>query len=222
MSHDAKKLAGVALTVLRLTRGKLGVGGVVGLVVAAVLYVAVIQPFAERTLGVNLPTIGEHAPPQREKPSDASKPRSGGSPQSGPAAVEPGDLFGVLTEVGNGAFRSPAGLRYTRGSKQGHRLKHVMAHAVDDPGRVGQHGVFATEDPRQVVLLIDEAYEQALAGRDTRTRREDGRVVYEVDLGRRIGYVGGQSGNRRGKPTAKHLRLVVQDDRLITAFPVIP
>lgn len=219
MANDAKKLAGVALTVLRLTRGKLGVGGMIGVVIAAVLYVAVLQPVVERSLGISLPTIGENAP--------GSPPRSGenearGTPQAGAPTVEPGELSDVLRDVGRGAYESPAGLRYTRGSKEGHRLKHVMAHAVDDPNRPGQHGVFDSDDPREVVLLVDEAYEQALAGRDTRTRREDGRVVYEVDVGRRVGYVGGQSGNRRGRPAADHVRLVIQENRLITAFPFTP
>lgn len=217
MANDAKKLAGVALTVLRLTRGKLGTGGVIGLVIAAVLYVAVLQPFAEKKLGLSLPTIGETASAPAERTRSGSK-----SSQSTTQGVEPGELSDILTDVGRGVFESPAGLRYTHGSQQGHRLKHVMAHAEDDPNRVGQHGVFDSEDPREVVLLIDQAYTQALDGRDTRTRREEGRVVYEVDLGRRIGYVGGQSGNRRGKPAADHLRLVVQENRLITAFPFKP
>lgn len=236
MPNNNKKLAGAALTILKLVRGKLGTGGVIGLVIAAVLYVAVIQPVVEKKFGIALPTIGDTEPstastPSSEpskpskpsNPSRPSQPRSPSQPQKTKAtSVEPGDLTDVLTEVGRGVYRSPAGLRYTRGSQQGHRLKHVMAHAVDDPDRAGQHGVFDTDDPREVVLLVDEAYEQALAGRDTRARREDARMVYEVDLGRRIGYVGGQSGNRQGKPAVDHVRLVVQEDRLITAFPFRP
>lgn len=223
MSNDNKKLAGAVLTVLRLVRGKLGTGGVIGLVIAAVLYVAVVQPVVEKQFGIALPTIGDTEPaaaPRTPEPSPPSGSQGTRAPtRTDPTSVEPGDLTEVLTDVGRGVYRSPAGLRYTRGSQQGHRLKHVMTHAVDDPGRTGQHGVFDRGDPREIVLLLDEAYEQALAGRNTRSRREAERMVHEVDMGRRIGYVGGQSGNRRGKPAADHIRLVVQEDRLITAFP---
>ena len=75
---------------------------------------------------------------------------------------------------------------------------------------------------QRVVALVDEAYLQAQTGRDTRTRREEERTVYDVNLRRRIGYIGGTSGNRKNHPEAKHLRLVVEGDRVITAFPVRP
>jgi hypothetical protein len=40
-----------------------------------------------------------------------------------------------------------------------------------------------------------------------------------ADLRRRIGFVGGQQGWRQGNPPATHVRLVLEDDRVITAFP---
>lgn len=221
MARDAKQLANVALHVMRLTKGKLGVGGVVGLVLAAILYVAVLQPLAEKQFGLSLPTIGDISDtPTAKQPG--SKP-SGETP-SRPTVpkVDAGELSSVLTSTGRDTYRSNAGLRYTRGSKHGTRLAHVLSHARDDPDRVGQHGVFGDDDPAAVVRLIDEAYEQALTGRDTRTKREGERTVYNVDLGRRVGYIGGQSGNRRNQPPAEHVRLVVEGDRLITAFPVRP
>ena len=97
-----------------------------------------------------------------------------------------------------------------------------MAHAKDKPDRQGQHGVFDSDDVTEIVALVDEAYLQAQAGRDTRVQREEERTVYDVNLRRRIGYIGGTSGKRRNHPPAKHLRLVVEGDRLITAFPVTP
>lgn len=131
-------------------------------------------------------------------------------------------LAGFLRPVGNDIFESPAGLRYARGSAQGHRLKHVLAHARDNPERSGQHGVFDPGDDLTVFQLVDEAYEQACAGTQTKTKREGKRTVYTVDLGRRIGYVGGQSGKRRNHPPARHVRLVLQGQNVITAFPLIP
>lgn len=49
-----------------------------------------------------------------------------------------------------------------------------------------------------------------------------GRSIYAVDMGRRIGFVGGQAGAAAGNPTASHVQLVLQGNDVITAFPVIP
>ena len=130
---------------------------------------------------------------------------------------------GELSPGPSGSLRSPAGLVYTRGSQQGHRIRHVMAHARDEPNRPGQHGVFAEDDQTFVVALLDEAYlKSKQGGKDVRRQDEDGRSVVTVNMGRVIGYVGGQSGNRRGKPAANHIRLVLEDNRVITAYPLIP
>ena len=220
MARNPQQLAQIAMRLWQATRGKLSAPMVIGLVVLALLYAAVIQPAIEARFGVALPSIDAPADPTpKAKPSKPS-----GRPQGDNAdtPIAPSDLPEVLTDVGRGAYRSPAGLRYTRGSVHGHRLAHLLSHARDDPDRPGQHGVFDEDDPAAVVSLVDEAYEQALAGENTRTRREDERTVYEVDLGRRVGYIGGESGNRRGRPRAEHVRLVVEGDRLITAFPFRP
>ena len=72
------------------------------------------------------------------------------------------------------------------------------------------------------MALVDEAYRQALGGDNTRVEQEDERTVYTVNLGRRIGYIGGESGNRRGRPAARHLRLVLEGSDFVTAFPYRP
>ena len=219
MAADAHKIVRLLQRILRQTGGRLSTTAAVGLCIAAVLYAAVIQPVAERRFGVSLPTIfaDEGSAPTNRR-TTTQRP----SLPSDAPAVDISDLGGVLTEVGRGAYRSPAGLRYTRGSVHGHRLAHVMAHARDDPNRPGQHGVFDETDPAEVVLLVDDAYERAQSGRGVRKKREDDRTTYTVNLGKRVGYIGGESGGRRGHPEARHVRLVVEGDRLITAFPVIP
>ena len=157
--------------------------------------------------------------------ADSEPARLPASPGGGPIAndsAESADSKGVLREVGRGVYESPAGLRFTRGSRQGHRLDHVMTHSRDAPNRAGQHGVFDANDAAGVVAVLDEAYERAITGRDVSTRKDNGRTVHTVDLRRRIGYVGGQSGNQQGHPVAKHIRLVLEDNRVITAYPVVP
>ena len=214
MSRGAQQFARGAAPLLKLAQKKLGTAGLLGLVVAAGLYVVVIQPWVATRFGLTLPTlvdVSDAPAPQKSPPAAAEKPQ---------LEVNGGDLPGVLTEVGRDAYRSTAGLRYTRGSQHGTRLAHLLAHTRDEPDRVGQHGVFDSDDPATVVHLVDEAYEKALTGKDTKRELEGDQTVYTIDMGRRVGYVGGQSGNRRGRPAARYLRLVVQGDRLITAFPL--
>lgn len=128
-----------------------------------------------------------------------------------------------LREVGRDTYMSSGGLLYARGSRHGHRLDHVLAHGRDEPNRPGFHGVFADGERLAVVTLIDEAYQRAEAGgRGVQKKVEDRRTVYTIDMGRTVGYVGGEAGNRRGRPEAHHIRLVLEGKRVITAFPLVP
>ncbi|MEM6328779.1 MAG: hypothetical protein AAF790_00870 [Planctomycetota bacterium] len=222
MARQAQQIARAIQTLLRLTRGRLPVAWIVVLAAALIGYLAA-KPYLEASLGVTLPGLpSESTGADRET---RSGPTGGGrqaTDTSARSAEEVADAAGVLQRVGSSVYQSPAGLRYTRGSQHGHRLLHVMAHARDVPNRPGNHGVFEPGDAKTVVLLVDAAYEQAIAGRSVVAEREGGRVRYDVDMGRRIGFIGGQSGNRRGGPAATHLRLVLQGKNVITAFPVRP
>ncbi len=212
----------------------------VGLAVLAVGYF-LMQPMLVRKLGVDLPgwrdlvsgtqssgTQSTETSPQatngRPKTNGPTtdRPTTEGQGPNARSVDEPASrsIETILSSRSRQTYTSPAGLRYTQGSQQGHRLKHLMAHAEDAPNRPGQHGVFDDPEPAKIVALVDEAYLQAQAGRDTRTQREGERIVYEINLRRRIGYVGGTSGKRKGHPAANYLRLVIDNDRVITAFPV--
>jgi hypothetical protein len=128
-------------------------------------------------------------------------------------------LYGLLKDTGREVYVSPAGLRYTRGSEEGHRLKHLEKHLKDIPDRPGKHGVF-DGDMAQVLRWIDDAYTRGKQGaKGVRKQEEDGRTVYEVPFTKPIGYVGGRDGKRDNNPDAKRLRLVVDGDQVITAFP---
>lgn len=220
MSRDSQQLAGAATSLLKLAQKKLGTAGLLGLVVAAVIYLVVIQPWVATRFGVTLPTLVDISEPPASSPAPSTPPSA--KTEKPQRHADGGDLSDVLTETGRDTYRSAAGLRYTRGSQHGTRLAHLMSHTRDESDRVGQHGVFDSDDPATVVRLVDEAYLKALAGEDSKSDREGDQTVYMIDMKRRVGYVGGQSGNRRGKPSAHYIRLVVQGDRLITAFPVRP
>jgi len=213
VSRESAQFAQLVQSLLRQSRGRLGWPWVLAIGVGLVLYALVIQPMAERR-GIPLPPLVS----QNEAPRGPAEPRRpdvAPRASSGDAAI---DL--VLSGSSRAPYESPGGLVYTRGSEHGHRLRHVLAHTLDEPNQPGQHGVFDDDDPAAVVALIDKAYAQALAGKRTRTEREGDRTVYSVGLGRRIGYVGGESGARQGHPAATGMRIVVEGDRLITAFPV--
>lgn len=116
-------------------------------------------------------------------------------------------------------FRSTAGLMYLPGSADGHRLKHVLKHAKDNPSKP-VHGVFEG-DRDQILAWIDRTYLMGKkGGRDVRTEKQRDRVVYTANLKERVGYVGGQKGKRNGNKECRYLRLVLENGtEVITAYP---
>jgi hypothetical protein len=150
-----------------------------------------------------------------------------------PATPRPG----TLRSVGPDAWESSGGLRYIGRDPDGNnRVQHVMHHAVDDPARAGSHGVFDAGHSG-ALGTVDEAWAIAQRGGPNVTvqYQPNGRTVYTVDMGRRVGYVGGQGGAASGKPATNHVRIVVQGGPLppgvagptappqvISAFPLIP
>lgn len=49
------------------------------------------------------------------------------------------------------------------------------------------------------------------------------RTVHTTNMGRRVGYVGGQAGAALRNPGASHTKLVVENgNQVITAFPTVP
>lgn len=129
-------------------------------------------------------------------------------------------LYGLLKEVGREEYVSPAGLRYTRGSEEGHRLKHLERHLSDMPDRPGRHGVFEG-DMAAFLRLLDEAYTRAEKGEKgtSKTEDEEGMMKYEVTLPKPIGFIGGRDGAKQKNPDAKRIRMILAGDRVITAFP---
>ena len=212
----------------------------IGLLILIAVYMFA-RPTLERKLGVELPGFSgdaeesvapdspagpETSPDRSDFDTDrAGSPNDAGLPDGADARdrtyADDGNAppLGGLTEVGNDTWVSTAGLRYTPGSQEGHRLKHVMRHDNDLPDRPGKHGVF-DGDQQALLAVLDEAYE--LIKEDSpqvHANREGDRTVYEVDMQRRIGFVGGRDGKRDGNPPAQHIRLVLEVDRVITAFP---
>lgn len=100
------------------------------------------------------------------------------------------------------------------------RIDHVLYHAKDDPLRLGNHGVFDGGSD-SVLAVIDEAYIRAQTpGPHVTVKVEGNRTVYDVDMERRIGFVGGQGGAKIGNPEVTRIRLVLKGNEVITACPI--
>jgi hypothetical protein len=166
-----------------------------------------------RAGGSNPDLAGNKAPPRIASDRDAA---NGETDHSTAAATL---RYGILREVQPNRFLSPAGLQYTPGSAEGHRLEHLRRHTEDQPNRPGKHGVF-DGGMEGMLTVIDEAYDRAKNDRRTTKQVDRDRTIYTVDMGDRVGYVGGRDGNRRGKPMARRVRLVLEGNRVITAYPL--
>lgn len=128
------------------------------------------------------------------------------------------DNNAFLQPAGKGTLRSPEGLVYWVGQGRENRIEHVMLHAKDIPGKPS-HGVF-DGDHQAILELLDEAYQLVKAkSRYVKSEESQGNMAYTVSLGRRIGYEGGEKGQRSGNRPLKSVRLILDGNRVITAYP---
>jgi endonuclease G len=133
---------------------------------------------------------------------------SASAPARRPPASAP---YRGFTRV-DGGWQSPAGVVYLRS------LGGLLSHSVDKPHR-RLHGVFFGS-PFEVV---DEAYRKVRAGgKGITTWWDNGRQVFEVDMGRPIGFLGGELGKHLGRPKINHVRLVLEGDVFVSAYPERP
>jgi hypothetical protein len=127
------------------------------------------------------------------------------------------DNLGQLRRLNTDWQESVAGLRYGPDHNYGDRVQHVLRHSVDQPLRPGKHGVFEGD----ALAIIDEAWLSAqIGGSHVQVEFQGNRTIYRVDMGRRVGYEGGQDGAAAGHPGLSRVRIVVRNgDEILTAFP---
>ena len=126
----------------------------------------------------------------------------------------------TLRHVGDDVWLSPAGLRYQGRDPAGlSRVEHISRHLADIPSRDGPHGVFDGGRER-AFAVIDEAWRLAHTRR-LRPVAEGDRSSYTVDLGRRIGFLGGRTGAAQKHPPLSRVFIVFETGttNIITAFP---
>jgi hypothetical protein len=128
-----------------------------------------------------------------------------------------------LRAVGDTLWESAAGLRYGPDPRFENRVRHVLNHAVDDVNREGLHGVFDA-GPRGALSVVDEAWQKAMReGRsaDVNIIQQGNNTRYEINMNRRVGYVGGEGGAAAGHPEARRIAIVIKNLRdVVTAFPL--
>jgi len=151
------------------------------------------------------------------KKNRSQKQRSGAS-QSRESGDEPPP--GKLKLINKNVFRSTAGLIYGSGSREGHRLKHVLKHAQDDLSKP-VHGVF-DGDRDQILRWIDLAFmKTAKGGGDVRKQQKNRRTAWTINMKEKIGHAGGHRNQNRKTRECRYLKLVVEDDNktVVTAYP---
>lgn len=195
----------------------------ISLLLLAAIYIYA-EPTLEQWTGIDLPSINvggdnnqnNQAENSNESDSDSNRSNKSNSNQS---ASSNGGF--KLETLADGSKRSPAGLVYTKNRHES-RIEHVMRHAEDSPHRP-IHGVFDSNNETHILKLIDEAYllvkNNSQQVRKETSDQDPNRMEYRVDMKRRIGYVGGEVGERKNHPPANYLKLVLEGNRVITAFP---
>ena len=187
-------------------------------VIAIVIGIAVFQWYTESNTAN--PNATPDAPRVSTESTNADKGLPSGSTQSqaqNDQKSQPADDY--LRPSGGKNLKSPSGLIYTN-SRSGHRADHVLRHAHDIPDRPGPHGVFDANGDA-VFELIDEAYQLVKTKSDqVKTKPSaDGKTEYIIDMKRDIGFVGGQKGQRQNHPKLSKIKLVLGENRVITAYP---
>lgn len=164
------------------------------------------QPTLEKWFDVKLPSITSQDAQQQHFPAASPKSTRGSAPT------------GYLKDIGRNRFQSPAGLLYTMGPNREHRIDHILRHAEDESTRP-VHSVF-DGSREEILATIDEAYELVKAKSPrVRSSRSDGNDEYKIRMNRKVGYEGGQGGKRKGYPPLTNIKLILDGNRIITAYP---
>jgi hypothetical protein len=113
------------------------------------------------------------------------------------------------------------GLEYGPDAQYGNRVQHILRHAENQPLRLGEHGVF--DGGRGGALgVVDEAWSIAQQGGSNVTMNSTGKKQeYTIDMGRQVGWVGGQGGTDLGNPSVNNIKLIIRNwNQVITAYPI--
>ncbi|MFT5299412.1 MAG: hypothetical protein ACI87E_003196 [Mariniblastus sp.] len=175
------------------------------------------ESFSKADDEVNFPTQQDGNSKQAkggDRQIQDNRPTKTNSANSQTNQQQPKKSGSYLLPAGGKNLKSPGGLIYS-----GDRSDHVLRHDHDMPERP-THGVF-TANGDDVFRLIDEAY-VLIKAKSSQVRTKEaggGKTEYVIDLKRKIGHKGGQSGKRQSNPALYKVKLILADNRIVTAFP---
>lgn len=182
-----------------------------GLMALAAIY-HFSRPTLEKWTGMSLPEISGRNSHSRNDHNRGNHnfPSPTADPDAGKAARA------WLKDIGGNKFQSPAGLVYTGGRE--HRVDHVLLHCSDNTSKP-THGIFVG-DAVTVMKMVDEAYELVKSGSSkVESSRSGDKMTHTASMGRVVGHTGGRKAQRDGKRELRKIKLVLADNRVITAFP---
>ena len=146
------------------------------------------------------------------KQSQGSSTQSGGSSEANPGKA----ARNWLKDIGRNNYKSPAGLIYGGGRE--HRIDHVLLHCKDNPSKP-THGIFVG-NAVEVMQMIDEAYDKVKSrASGVNSQKSGDKMTHTVSMGRVVGHTGGKKAKRQGRKELRKVKIVLADDRVITAFP---
>lgn len=93
------------------------------------------------------------------------------------------------------------------------RLNRYLSYAVDLKQR-------CFSGHRRLIGLTKRPIKGNRRPRKSTTKVDHERTIYQVDMGGRVGFVGGREGERKGNPIARRVLLVLEGNRVITAYPL--
>jgi len=112
-------------------------------------------------------------------------------------------------------FISKSGIVFTFGSVHGNRISHVLAHGVNDLSKPTQ-GVF-NGSGKDIISVVDEAWEKKL---NQNISASAGNNVFEIDMGRNIGWEGGSQGTGVALTKIRIIMASGGSSQIISAYPI--
>ncbi len=127
---------------------------------------------------------------------------------------------GLIVRERPGTWKTREGLIISGYDPDGRtRMEHILMHMSDVKGK-NKHGVFTLGSDR-VIILMDKVWTEAKSGR-LKPSTTGGRFVYIYDAGEKTGYLGGRDGAKKGYPSLRKVRLVLENKtpRVVTFYPI--
>lgn len=112
-------------------------------------------------------------------------------------------------------FVSKSGIIFTLGSIDGNRLSHVLKHGLDTSSKPLQ-GVF-NGSSKNIISVVDEAWEKKL---NQDISASSGNNVFEIDMGRNIGWEGGSQGTGAALTKIRIIMASGGSSQIISAYPI--